>query len=328
MKKVLINVILGCFYFNAYPQNLVPNPSFEDTLHCPQYISQINYAPPWFDPSTMGTPDYFNECYNFPWVLVDVPTNVFGYQYARTGQAYAGIFTWSGGSVVNAREYIEVQLIDSLVAGIKYRVSFYANLADSLWYACNSIGAYLSQTLISDTTGHVLPYSPQIFNISSNPLTSKTGWTLISAVFTAVGGEKYITIGNFINDSNSDSIYVGAGGSLFSPDQSYYYIDDVSVIPDSITGFNEHNSILNRIKIYPNPFSSKLEIQSSEKLRQIIIYDLLGETVYQKEFTTNKTEEELNLSFLQLGIYFLNLKNTVPASGGNGYSYTRKIVKM
>ncbi|MEP7171629.1 MAG: T9SS type A sorting domain-containing protein [Bacteroidota bacterium] len=307
MKKKISSLILIILYLNVYPQNRVPNPSFEDTLHCPSVISLISYAPPWQSASSVGTPDYFNECYNFLWIGVDVPNNFIGYEYARTGKAYSGILTWSGGFVVNAREYIEVQLIDSLMTGIKYRVSFFVSLPDSFWYACNSIGAYLSPTLISDTTGHVLPYSPQIFNTSSNPLTNKSGWTMISKVFTAVGGEKYITIGNFINDMNSDSIYVGGGGNNVAVLESYYYIDDVSVIPDSVTGMNGYQSMLNKVKVYPNPASDAITVEYGqlpvgEKV-YIELSNLEGEKIMSYELLWDENQKKISLAKYPTGMY-------------------------
>jgi hypothetical protein len=75
------------------------------------------------------------------------------------------------------------------------------------------------------------------------------------------------------------------------------------------------------IVVSPNPFTSELTVQSSQKIIQIVVYDLMGAIVYQQELTSNQTSATLNLSFLQQGVYFLNVK-------ANGESWTKKIVKM
>jgi len=44
-------------------QNLVLNPSFEDTILCPDALDQVNRSQYWINP-TNSTPDYFNSCYD------------------------------------------------------------------------------------------------------------------------------------------------------------------------------------------------------------------------------------------------------------------------
>src|ERR1035438_9743087 len=109
MKKFLIYVlILFAKQENCFSQvNLIPNPSFEDTLSCPNGQGQVYKTPPWFDP-TMDTPDYFNQCYSGGLTNVHVPDNFEGYQFARTGVAYAGFFA-AGYAFFpdNRRDYID-----------------------------------------------------------------------------------------------------------------------------------------------------------------------------------------------------------------------------
>src|ERR1700722_4176269 len=66
-------------------QNLVPNPSFEDTVSCPTSVDEVYRAVAW---SSFGeTPDYFNSCGIDE---VGVPKNELGYRSAATGHAYCG----------------------------------------------------------------------------------------------------------------------------------------------------------------------------------------------------------------------------------------------
>jgi hypothetical protein len=67
-------------------------------------------------------------------------------------------------------------------------------------------------------------YIPQVENTTI--LSDSLGWTKISGVFTATGGENILTIGNFRDDTSTNSMFVKNSPAFPA---SYYYIDDVSV---------------------------------------------------------------------------------------------------
>ncbi len=223
--------------FNSKAQtNLVPNPSFEYTIDCLLNGGDIIKAIPWFAPNTVSSSDYFNACYYYPTPPPcgggGVPNNLFGFQEARTGQAYAGIGLYeSGWPHGGYREYIEVKLNDTLEAYKLYCVEFWV----SLTRLCNNpepdgidgIGAYFSKDSVrylNTDTSYVINVSPQVLNPIGNIISDTTNWVKISGVFTAQGGEDYLTIGNFIRDENLHISFPPHGG------YAYYYIDDVSVI--------------------------------------------------------------------------------------------------
>jgi hypothetical protein len=56
-------------------------------------------------------------------------------------------------------------------------------------------------------------------------------------------------------------------------------------------------------KVYPNPFSDIIHIQSDNSIESISINDLNGKPLFE---TTNKT---INLNFLTSGYYFIILKS-------------------
>src|SRR5258708_7934679 len=105
MKKNLKTLMLLCATFLnsfSFAQNLVPNPSFEDTIQCPANPQPtIDYASHW---STYGSSsDYFNSCANNNSFIYGVPSNFSGYQNAMHGIAYAGLITWCDNGIT--REY-------------------------------------------------------------------------------------------------------------------------------------------------------------------------------------------------------------------------------
>ena len=107
MKKICIYMLL-LVSKSLFGQNLVNNWSFEDTVACPMGATQISKATGW--DSYKLTPDYFNYCNT---TQVGVPSNFNGYQYARTGNAYAGFvsFAYYG---TNYREIFGSKLIQQL----------------------------------------------------------------------------------------------------------------------------------------------------------------------------------------------------------------------
>lgn len=208
----------------ARAQNLVPNPSFETYSQCPDFPAQIGRATPWTMP-TNGTSDAYNACAgNDP--NVSVPVNQFGNQAARTGSGYAGFIlrNSTGGSY---REYIEVPLTAPLAAGVAYNVSFYVSLSDQSQWAIDKFGAYLSVGPVGPVnTASVLGLLPQVVNPAGNFITDKTGWTLVTGTYIALGSEDHLVIGNFADDAATTPV-TGLGGFY---NGAYYYIDDVSVV--------------------------------------------------------------------------------------------------
>jgi len=204
--------------------NLVPNPSFELMTSCPTEISsyQIQGVTLWTCP-TEGSSDYYHSCATGP-SGVSTPSNGLGNQAPRTGQAYAGLILRP---INDYREYLEVPLTAPLVAGASYDVSFYVSLSDASQWAVDKVGAYLSVGSVGPIAGApILGFVPQVVNPTGSYITNKSGWTLVTGKYVALGGETHLVIGNFADNISTTPI-TGLGG--FYPG-SYYYLDDVSVV--------------------------------------------------------------------------------------------------
>jgi hypothetical protein len=209
----------------AHAVNLVPNGSFESYASCPTSFGQTYQAVPW-DAPTLGTSDYLNACAPVTFPSVNVPQNEQGYQTARTGVGYAGIIPLS--AAADYREYVQAPLASPLVASASYLVKFYVSLADSSILAIDRLGAYLSVGPVGPVPNYApLAVTPQVESPANVYLTNSTGWTLISGVVVASGGEDHIVIGSFRDDASTSTV---PGPGLW-PGGAYYYIDDVSVEP-------------------------------------------------------------------------------------------------
>lgn len=214
-------ILMLLFEPSVAAPNLVNNPSFELRTSCPNNLSQIALATPWSGFGVQDTPDYYNLCATSG-SGVGLPSNTFGNETARTGQAYSGFIARPSNP---AREYLRTTLSFPLVAGVAYEVSFYVSLSDASQWAMDKIGAYLSVGPAPASNGYILGVTPQVLSPAGNYINNKNGWTLVSGTYIAAGGEDHLTIGNFANDSSTNLI-TGLGG--WYPG-SYYYVDDVAV---------------------------------------------------------------------------------------------------
>lgn len=111
------------------------------------------------------------------------------------------------------------------------------------------------------------------------------------------------TISGYINDISfpdfNNAWVVGNNGNI------YKYGSATSIK-------NEKNKT--NFSIYPNPSKDMLTINSNTQIGEIIISDILGNTVYTVNVKNN--EQTVDLSLLNSGIYFITVGNT-----------TKKIIK-
>ena len=207
----------------AHAVNLVPNPSFESYAVCPFSFGQGDFATSWDIPTT-GTSDYFNACAPPVFPSINLPYTQLGFKNALTGVGCGGIIPYS--SAADYREYLQVQLNSALVAGQPYLVKFHVSLADTAMIDIDRLGAYLSVGAIGPVPNYApLPFMPQVESPANVQLDNSAGWTLISGVVIATGGEDHLIIGSFRDDA-STSTTPGPGDWAGG---AYYFVDDVSV---------------------------------------------------------------------------------------------------
>ncbi len=295
IQTILFIVTLTTF---STAQNLVPNPSFEIYSTCPTAPNQTNRAIPWYDP-TGASSDYYNACASTS-NYVNVPNTGNGHQNARTGVAYTGLFALNGLGD-GSREYIQVQLISPLIQDSCYAIEFYCNQTNYPLYSIKTLGAYLGVT-----NSFSLSSIPQV--VSSSFLTDTLNWMYISGYYTASGGEKFLTIGNFKPFSAGDTLLTIPQSSYHYPG-AYYYIEDVSITMCSQgTGINDYKPITN-FKLYPNPTNQSATLEFNNPAKDnctLILYDSFGRIIQTvTNITTDKIE--INGNNLAVGLYFFQL---------------------
>lgn len=319
--QYIIITLIFCPIF-LMGQNLLPNPSFEDTVDVkitPLYLPAnwkaanregFNY----YTPYNYHTKDPRDSIYA-------VPYNHWGYQKARSGKAYIGtvllhLFSFSPGKRNPRREYMQAKLKRTLKADSTYCFQLYVSLADSMRYASRGqLGVYFSTTAVYGNNWERLPYTPQILVSPNQYVTDKTNWVKYSATYKALGGEKYITLGNFNDTTIIDTLFVGGGvESNIDNLDIYYYLDDIFLgscdsLPDSTTTGIWENKIKQKLRVYPNPFKNTfvVESQTLEKLH-FVLYNSIGQKLPFKVQQIGK-RYSISTQNLPKGLYWLKIND-------------------
>ena len=294
MYRPFLHIILCLLPFALRAQqNLVPNPSFEDTLHCPLYLA--DFSPVNWQSANSGTPDYYHAC-QISNPNVGVPENAWGWQWPRTGNAYVGIVN-NAYPGTNVREYIQCELLDSLRSGEEYIIEFFISRADRSGKASDNIGAFLSNEPIFQADIGYLPYVPQIVNSPSQALVDEVNWIHITDTIVAHGGERHLTIGVFNHNTN----WLEVDGVVEY--DAVLYLDDISVV-----------RIIKSIDL-PNVFTPNgdgvndaLQIVSSGFVDgEVKIYDRWGRLVFSEVGTKLQWDGKMKHQQMNAGVYYVVL---------------------
>jgi len=276
-KVPFLLLILLPFFSNS--QNLVPNWSFEEYSECPDNLKSdiisIEYAIGW--KSFRLTPDYFHECSNDG---NGVPANVFSFDApAIHGVAYSGIGRdHSGGN----SEVMAVQLIEPLVIGNEYYVSFYIrrpNFNSNCWN--NNIGANFTMTQYEAWPLSVaMPINNYAHIVYNEMLEEPNVWTKIEGHFTADSSYNYIAIGYHFDENNMDIDCEFWENTLLT----YFFVDCVCVsmnpdlcpVCDTTTQIEDENFEPNNIQAFPNPFVDNCQVVLPEQTKGLIYLQLFN----------------------------------------------------
>jgi gliding motility-associated-like protein len=231
MKHSLFFIGILFLYYTLSSQNLVPNGDFEYHTQPPSTGSNIKLAYPWFSPRGGSPSEYFNSDATDPYTSVPYNcSNSASYQKAHSGNGYAfcGIYGYNGQVVF--REYNESRLTTALKPNTCYHCSFWISLVDVCSYRSNNIQAYFSVDSVNYFNIPCcinLPLTPQVI-YSGTQWVDSVSWFHFDETFIANGGERFITIGNFLDDAHTNlQLYNSSGTDPFV----IFYIDDVSVYP-------------------------------------------------------------------------------------------------
>ncbi|MPL75240.1 hypothetical protein SDC9_21064 [bioreactor metagenome] len=220
-------------------QNLVYNPSFEEftndcnSVNFGAMQSSFTNLPKWY--SLHSGTAFFNICANDPTLSYNIPRNTLGFQYPKTGNGYTGFIAYYYEGAGDFRGYLRGEFNDVLQMDSVYCVEYYLVLAEF-----GSNGAIMNvDAYLSDTIPAYPPWLPPELLLelpaqirSKQILKDSINWMKVSDLYKARGGERYITIGNFMSRERTTKESWSQ-----MPNHStivHYFLDDVSVAPAGV----------------------------------------------------------------------------------------------
>lgn len=234
----------------AAGQNLVPNDSYEIQSDCssgPEY----EFLQHWTVPFGCSYPGYCNACAQPPLdVYLGVPQNLRGFEYAHTGQAYIMLQPY-GSSLSYQRSFATVQLYEELETGMEYCVSFWMSWCDSSTHRSHTFHALFTPQVPFASDDNDTTFAGDAQVVFNTATVDGNGWYQMEGSFIAEGGERRITLGDFLRGEAllADLDSIGDFGSL--PPNAAYYIDDVYVARCDVG--QPERARATALTVWPNP---------------------------------------------------------------------------
>lgn len=210
--------LLCCiFSSNSIAQkNLVPNGGFE--AHRNKRNAHISNAAPWRGISTV---DYYLEA-------LKLDTSRF--KGPHSGDASVGLRFQ-----LKYKEFLYVKLIEPLKAGKVYKFEGYFRLLSISTTALKHLGVFFSKRPFGFSTK--VDTTNSLYMYERKGLIGGYDWIKLEGEYVAKGGERYLTLGNFVKKTKRDMYKINRRKLYLKIHESYYFTDDISLVEkmDSIT---------------------------------------------------------------------------------------------
>jgi gliding motility-associated-like protein len=307
--KPVCFIVFVCFIqlVNAQ-QNLVYNGDFEEYSSCPETVSnpfqnpiEIEKCTGWKAP-TRGTSDYFNACSGSPYV--STPINFAGSQTPWSGFGYLGAYftNWDSGYWW---EYVQGKLNTTLDNDKIYKLSLNISVAELSDLVINEFGVYFSDYPVSSEATAALNVSPQCVFHNQNFYKDTANWIRLESYFMANGGECFLTIGNFKDTSNTDTLRFQIFPNNDKPRYTYMYIDDVKLMEFAIqipNVFTPNGDGVNDFVPFPNFGNST---------HKIVLLNRWGNLIYESDYLNASWDgKDATGKECMEGTYFYRINNT------------------
>ena len=192
------------------PSSIIPNPSFEDTLCCPQGVAQLTCAANWIQASS-ATSDYFHMCgFSEDQQRGRPPMPL------PSGEAFVGFLDIQGIFGRLYKEYVGACLNKPMSAGTEYTLQFYLGFGrPGMIYSANSP---VTIVLYGTNDCAELPFGgpnyqdcpsdlPEWFEIDRVDVSGSNEWVRTTMMFQAPSAVEAVAIGTSCQQSSGDHYY-------------------------------------------------------------------------------------------------------------------------
>ncbi|MEO8591286.1 MAG: OmpA family protein [Flavobacteriales bacterium] len=244
-------LLLSCCGASVTAQELVVNGDLSTYTRCPKGPVTKKLVVDGKVKAAQGNPDLYADCS----ATFGVPSNWSGHQAAFDGGAYAGlVLTTDMPNDCGMREYLQFPLSAPLENGRRYRLTYHVSPSEHSGYVTDAVGAIFSD---QDCSRKGVPPGLREHAAVENPLgriiRDTTAWTTVTGVYNAMGGERFVVIGNFhgcnastrqMMDSDKLRSMKRKAAARMDPGPkrgawhewmsrtAYVYLDGVSLVPD------------------------------------------------------------------------------------------------
>ncbi|WP_018478633.1 OmpA family protein [Pontibacter roseus] len=234
MKTALLVFCFSYLISQATAQNLVKNPSLETLKNGVVGFRGVSGTPDIAsrENQVMQYPPYYN-----PYLSAIPGRSVSTIQF---GEICFCLWFSSGTS-----ELMQAELRKPLKKNREYLVSLYTIRTSAAEPPIRDVTVHFTKRPLPATrevygqeqhtlTGAAIPYL-SLKAASAQAITSQSSWTIVSGVYKAKGGERYLTIGNFIgaNKAILDELNPAESDTIkgYKTKGTYYCYDNLSVVP-------------------------------------------------------------------------------------------------
>lgn len=283
---------------NAWGQNLSQNGAMSILSNCPITSDQLYVLAFWHNPS-QASPDIFASCTLNP--AISVPSNIVGIQSAFSDSNYIHLLIENRNST-SYYEYVTNELLIPLKKDKLYELIYRISLADYSEYSMDRIGVLFTVNKPFYPTDSRINEMPQLSTPKGFVLADTANWVEIRDTFTAAGGERYLTIGQFYpNDSLQFTFLQNPVNAWAS-----YYIDGVEVheIPEPIDTPKAEPLLPNVFTPNNDGINDSYSITNLPSNSKFEVFNRWGNSVFYADWYANNWRgESLNGSALAEGVY-------------------------
>ena len=205
LKRLILLIFIFSFYIDTTAQNLFANAGFEEINVCTEY--RATCAPEaWYYIKPTTNPLINDRAAPRPLLgtnILLVPVH--------------NVFDPTG-----TRPYVYTMLACPLVAGEKYKLSFYINTSNRKFY---NLDFYFSDKEPATRYFNTTNISPA-FSITINEIVAemKQGWQAVEYFFTATGNERFCMLGNL-----SQAMDYEIKEKMNSSGTVFYFLDEIKL---------------------------------------------------------------------------------------------------